>query len=72
MFVQQAAYLIKVGAFLSRYQTLPWRHDVCDTDSGALLKTHISTGYDANQFRSVDHRHPGDPMISGQIEQLFH
>ena len=72
MFVQQAAYLIKVSAFLSRYQTLPWRHDVSDTNPGALFKTHISTSDDTNQLRSFDYWHSGNTVIRGKVEQLFH
>ncbi|MNF57888.1 hypothetical protein D3C84_394290 [compost metagenome] len=70
--VQQLAHHLGVFAFLDRDQTFFGRHHFAHLGAHVGLETHVTRGDDADQITVVQHRHAGDVVLPGQVEQIAH
>ena len=74
MLVQQLADggLVGDGPFLDGDQALFGGHHLTDADFQAAFETHVAGSHDAHQVAVVQHRHAGDVVGLGQVEQVAH
>ena len=70
--VQQLAHGVLVFTFLDGDQALFRRHHLTHLSVQTALEAHVAGGDDANQITVVQHRHAGDVVLAGQIEQVAH
>jgi len=68
--VQQLQHLILAGTLIDRNQFVLARHDVAHRIVEVAFEAHVAAGDDTDQFTVVDHRHAGDIVPTGQVEDL--
>ncbi len=70
--VQQLAHGFLVSAFLDRDQALFRRHHVTYQGIQTVLEAYVARGDDTDQITVGEHRHTGDVVQAGQLEQITH
>src|SRR5690606_12195417 len=68
--VQQLAHGVLVFAFLDGDQTLLRRHDFTHLGVHTAFEAHVAGGDDAHQVTMVQHRHAGNVVLAGDVEQV--
>src|SRR5690606_10317445 len=68
--VQQLAHGVLVFAFLDGDQTLLRRHDFTHLGVHTAFEAHVAGGDDAHQITMVQHRHAGNVVLAGDVEQV--
>ena len=66
--VQQLDDFFPLGALLNRHQFVLTRHNGGYRLIKTGLETGITIGDDADQLLAIDNRHPGNIMLTGQIQ----
>ena len=68
--VQQRDHLVLAGALRDRDQPVLRRHDTGDRQVEVGFKTPVAAGDDAHQVIAVHHRHAGNVIGAGQLDDL--
>ena len=70
--VQQRTHGFLVGTFLDGDQALFRRHHLTHFSVQAILETYVAGSDDAHQVTVGEHRHAGNVVLPGQLEQIAH
>ena len=70
VFMQQTQNGVTIRALLDRHKLVLGGHDAGDWCIVTGFKTHIAVGHDPDQIVAINHRHPGDPLGTGQFQYV--